>query len=189
MMQTLRTFIALDMPPEIKAALEKYMQPLKSLRGRVGWVKRENLHLTLKFLGDTPANRVDEIATALQEIAASSTSFTADIAGSGVFPNEKAPRVLWVGINDASETLRPLAIAIDERLHRFGFAKEKRDFIPHLTIGRVKDPRIPDIIRALKENPFAVMPASFDEIIFMQSELNPAGSIYTPLRKLKLGNS
>jgi 2'-5' RNA ligase len=186
-MQSLRTFIALDMPPEIKTALEKYVQPLKSLRGRVSWVKRENLHLTLKFLGDTPANRVDEIAVALQEIAAKLTSFTADIAGSGVFPNEKAPRVLWVGINDESETLLKLAQAIDECLYQFGFAKEKRAFTPHLTIGRVKDPRIPAIVCALKEKPFAAMPAQFNEIIFMQSELNPAGSIYTPLRKLKLG--
>jgi 2'-5' RNA ligase len=186
-MQTLRTFIALDMPPEIKAALEKYVQPLKSLRGRVSWVKRENLHLTLKFLGDTPANRVDEIATALQEITATSTPFSADIAGSGAFPNDQAPRVLWVGINDASGTLLKLAKAIDECMHRFGFAKEKRDFTPHLTIGRVKDPRISEIVRALKEKTFAAMPAPFDEIIFMQSELNPAGSIYTPLRKLMLG--
>jgi 2'-5' RNA ligase len=186
-MQTLRTFIALDMPLEIKTALEKYVQPLKSLRGRVSWVKPANLHLTLKFLGDTPANRVDEIAAALQEIAATSTPFAADIAGSGTFPNDQSPRVLWVGIDDESGTLPKLAKAIDERMHRFGFAKEKRDFTPHLTIGRVKDPRILEIVRALKEKPFAIVPAQFNEIIFMQSELNPAGSIYTPLRKLKLG--
>jgi 2'-5' RNA ligase len=187
-MQSLRTFIALDMPPEIKTALEQYLQPLKSLRGRVSWVKRENLHLTLKFLGDTPANRVNEIAAALQEVAATATSFTAEIFDCGVFPNEKAPRILWVGINDESGTLLRLAKAIDERLHRFGFSKEKRAFTPHLTIGRVKDPRIPEIVRALKEKPFATMPAQFNEIIYMQSELNPAGSIYTPLRKLKLGS-
>jgi len=187
-METLRTFIALDMPPEIKTALEKYVQPLKSLRGRVSWVKRENLHLTLKFLGDTPANRVDEIAVALQEVATASTPFAADIADCGAFPNDKASRVLWVGINDESGTLLKLAKAIDERLHRFGFAKEKRDFTPHLTIGRVKDLRIPEIIRGLKEKMFTAMPAQFDEIIFMQSELNPAGSIYTPLLKLKLGS-
>jgi 2'-5' RNA ligase len=188
-MQTLRTFIALDMPPEIKAALEAYVQPLKSLRGRVSWAKRENLHLTLKFLGDTPANRVDEIAAALQEIAATSTSFAADIAGSGAFPNDQAPRVLWVGINDESGTLLKLAKAIDERVHGFGFAKEKRAFAPHLTIGRVKDPRLPEIVRALKEKPFSTMPAQLNKIIFMQSELNPAGSIYTPLRTLNLGKS
>jgi 2'-5' RNA ligase len=188
-MQTLRTFIALDMPPEIKAAVEKYVQPLKSLAGRVSWVKRENLHLTLKFLGDTPANRIDEIAAALQEVAAASTPFAAEIYGSGAFPNEKSPRVLWVGINDECGTLLKLAKTVDERMHQFGFMKEKRAFTPHLTIGRVKDPRIPEILRALKENPFETMPAQFDEIIFMQSELNPAGSIYTPLRKLKLGRN
>jgi len=188
-MEKLRTFIALDMPPEIKAALEKYVQPLKLLRGRISWVKPESLHLTLKFLGDTPANRVDEIAAALQEITATSTPFAADISGSGAFPNDKAPRVLWVGINNDSGTLLKLTKAIDERLHRFGFAKEKRDFTPHLTIGRVKDSRLPEIIRALQEKPFAAMPAPFNEIIFMKSELHPAGSIYTPLRKLALGKN
>jgi 2'-5' RNA ligase len=188
-METLRTFIALDMPPEIKTALSKYVQPLKSRRGRVSWVKAENLHLTLKFLGDTPASRIEEIGAALQEIAAASTAFSGVIGGCGAFPNDEHPRVLWVGINDKTGALQKLAKAIDERLHQFGFAKEKRLFAPHLTIGRAKDPRIPEIIRALKENPFAATPAPFDEIIFMKSELHPAGSIYTPLRKLSLGKS
>jgi 2'-5' RNA ligase len=188
-METLRTFIALDMPPEIKAELEKYVQPLKSLRGRVSWVKRENLHLTLKFLGDTSADRLDELAGALQEVAAASTSFAATVLGSGVFPNDEHPRVLWVGINEKSGTLQKLVQAIDARMQQFGFAKEKRFFAPHLTIGRAKDYRIAEIVRALKEKPFAAMPAQFNEIIFMKSELHPAGSIYTPLCKLMLGKS
>ncbi|MDZ7363162.1 MAG: RNA 2',3'-cyclic phosphodiesterase [candidate division KSB1 bacterium] len=188
-MEMLRTFIALDMPPEIKTALSKYVQPLRSQRGRVNWVKAENLHLTLKFLGDTPASRIEEIGAALQEIAAATTAFSGVIEGGGIFPNDEHPRVLWVGVNEKTGALQKLAKAIDDRMHQFGFAKEKRVFSPHLTIGRAKDQRIPEIIRALKENPFAPMPASFDEIIFMQSELHPAGSVYTPLRKLSLGKS
>jgi 2'-5' RNA ligase len=188
-MKTLRTFIALDMPPEIKTAVANYVQPLKSLRGRVSWVKPENLHLTLKFLGDTPANLVDEIATALQEITAVSTSFSASIAGAGAFPNGEKPRVLWVGLNEPAGTLVKLAQALDAQMHRFGFAKEQRALAPHLTIGRVKDARIPEVIRTLQANPFPSMPAQFHEIIFMQSELNPAGAIYTPLRKLALGKN
>jgi len=188
-METLRAFIALDMPPEIKAALANYAQPLKSLRGRVSWVKSENLHLTLKFLGDIPVNRVDEIAAALQEIAATVTTFSATISGSGAFPNDEHPRVLWVGLNEDGGTLQNLVRALEARLQRLGFAPEKKRFTPHLTIGRVKDARIPEVIRGLKEKPFAAISAQFDEIIFMQSELHPAGSIYTPLRKLALGKS
>lgn len=71
-------------------------------------------------------------------------------------------------------------------MYRFGFAKEKRAFAPHLTIGRVKDLRIPEIIRSLQEKPLAARPAHFNEIVFMQSELHTAGSIYTPLRKFAL---
>lgn len=188
-MKTLRTFIALDMPPEVKAAIASYVQPFKSLRGRVSWVKPENLHLTLKFLGDTPANRVEEIATALQEIAAATTAFSANIVGAGAFPNGEKPRVLWVGLSEPAETLLQLAQAIDAQMHRFGFAKEKRAFAPHLTIGRVKDARIPEVIRALQAKPFAAMSAEFGEIIFMQSELNSTGSIYTPLQKLQLSRN
>ena len=103
-MEKLRTFIALDMPSDIKAALVTYVQPLKSLRGRVSWVKPENLHLTLKFLGDTPASQVEAIAVTLQDIAATATSFNVNIAGCGAFPHDRAPRVLWVGIQDASGT-------------------------------------------------------------------------------------
>ena len=188
-METRRTFIALDMSPDVKAALEKYVQPLKSQRSRVSWVKPQNLHLTLKFLGDTPADRLDEIAAALQEAASLAAPFSAVVSGSGVFPNDEHPRVLWVGINDKSGTLLKLAQAIDTRMQQLGFAKEKRVFAPHLTIGRTKDTRIAAIVRALKEKPFAAMPVQFNEIIFMQSELHPAGSIYTPLRKLLLGKN
>ncbi len=188
-MEMLRTFIALDMPSDIKSALAKYVQPLKALRGRVSWVKLENMHLTLKFLGDTPASRIDEIAAALQQAAAAVTPFSAVVSGCGAFPNEENPRVLWVGINEKTGTLLKLVRDIDERVQQFGFAKEKRFFAPHLTIGRAKDTRIAEIVRALKEKPFAAMPAQFQEIIFMKSELHPSGSIYTPLRKLMLGKS
>lgn len=186
MMQTLRTFIALDMPAEIKTALANYMQPLKSLRGRVSWTKPENLHLTLKFLGDTPAARLEAIAAVLHEIAAVTPAFSANVTGTGVFPNDEKPRVLWVGLDEPTGTLFKLAQAIDARMHRYGFEKEKRAFTPHLTIGRVKEARIAEIIRSLQEKPLAARPAHFNEIIFMQSELHTAGSIYTPLRKLAL---
>jgi 2'-5' RNA ligase len=188
-METLRTFIALDMPPEIKAALGKYTQPLKSLRGRVSWVKPENMHLTLKFLGDTPADKIDSIAAALQEIAAAATPFSAEVVDSGVFPNENYPRVLWVGLEEKTGALLNLVKAIDERMHQFGFAKEKRSFTAHLTIGRAKDTKIPEIVRALREKSFPAMLAQFNEIIFMKSDLQPGGSVYTPLRKLALGKN
>jgi len=188
-METLRTFIALDMPAEIKAAVVNYVQPLKSLREHVRWVKSENLHLTLKFLGDTPAARIEAITAALQEIVATTPPFAVTVFGSGAFPNGQKPRVLWVDLSEPTGTLLKLAQTIDAQMHRFGFAKEQRAFAPHLTIGRVKDAHIPEVIRALQANPLVAMPAQFHEIIFMQSELNRAGAIYTPLRKLSLSKN
>ena len=186
-METLRTFIALDMPPAIKAAVETYVQPLKMLPGRVSWVKAENLHLTLKFLGETPADRVEDIAATLHDIAATVPPFTVDIADCGAFPHDRAPRVLWVGFQDTSGVVRQLAQALDERLQRYGFAREQHAFRPHVTIGRVKEARIPDILRRLKAQPFTAMPASFQAMTFMRSALHPAGAIYTPLHICKLG--
>lgn len=186
-METLRTFIALDMPAEIKTALANYIQPLKSLPGRVSWTKPENLHLTLKFLGDTPTAQIEGIAVALQEIANVVPAFSANVTGTGAFPNGEKPRVLWVGLDEPTGMLLKLAQALDARMHRFGFKKEKRTFAPHLTIGRVKDLRIPEIIHGLQEKPLAARPAHFNEIVFMQSVLHTAGSIYTPLRKITLG--
>jgi 2'-5' RNA ligase len=188
-METIRTFIALEMPAEIRTALGDYAQPLRSVRGRVTWVKPENMHLTLKFLGDTPANRINEIAAALHKVASAAVPFSAVIVGSGVFPNEKYPRVLWVGLEEKTGALFKLAKAIEESMHQLGFAKEKRPFTAHLTIGRAKDINIPEIVRMLCEKPFPAMTVRFDEIIFMKSDLHPTGSVYTPLRKFKLGKT
>jgi 2'-5' RNA ligase len=188
-METLRTFIALDMPAEIKTALGSYTQPLKSMRGRVTWVKPENMHLTLKFLGDTPAGRIDEIAAALQEVALTSAPFSATLAGSGVFPNLNYPRVLWVGLEEKTGVLSGLVKAIDERMQTLGFQREKRPFTAHLTIGRAKDTKIQEIVQALRDKPFPAMAAQFHEIIFMKSALLPGGSVYTPIRKFVLGKN
>jgi 2'-5' RNA ligase len=188
-MDTLRTFVALDMPVEIKFALGDYLQPLKALRGRVSWVRPDNMHLTLKFLGDTPANRVEEIAAALREIASDSAVFSASVMGSGVFPNTNYPRILWVGLEEKGGVLLALVKAIDERMQQFGFKRETRPFTAHLTIGRAKDTKIPEIVQKLHDNPFPAMPAHFDEIIFMKSVLQPSGAVYTPLQKITLGTN
>jgi 2'-5' RNA ligase len=185
----LRAFIAFELPEKIRAAIADYVQPLRNLPGRVSWVKPENIHLTLKFLGDTPVKRIDGISDALREAVRGVQPMLAKISDSGVFPNERRPRVLWIGIEESTGALQRLAAAIDNRMHDFGFKKEGRGFSPHLTIGRVREGSVDKIIAAMRERPFAAQEVEWNEITLMQSELRPGGSLYTPLCKIKLGNS
>ena len=186
---TIRAFIALELPNEVRAAIAEYVQPLRNLPGRVSWVKPDNIHLTLKFFGDTPEKKIDDISGALKEVARDIGSISATISGSGVFPNERRPRVLWIGVDEKLGALQKLAAAVDHRMHDFGFKKEDRGFSPHLTIGRVREGSVDKIVAAMRERPFVAREVVWNEITLMQSELRPGGSIYTPLCKIKLGSS
>ena len=185
----LRVFIAFELPKEIRAAISEYTQPLRSLPGRVSWVKPDNIHLTIKFLGDTPEKKNNDISGALREVARGVQPITATISGSGVFPNERKPRVLWIGVDEKSGVLQKLTAGIDNRMHDFCFKKEVRSFSPHLTIGRVREGGVDKIVAAMRERPFAAQEVEWNEITLMQSELRPGGSLYTPLCKIKLGSS
>jgi 2'-5' RNA ligase len=185
----LRLFIAFELPEAIRAAIGRYTQALRALPGRVSWVKADNIHLTLKFLGDTPPQRVEAISIALKDIANSFPPLEATIGGSGVFPNERKPRVVWIGIQEMSAALQNLAAAIDDRMHALGFEKEPRRFSPHLTVGRVREGAIDKVIEKMKAQPFEKVEARFQEITLMRSELHSAGSIYTPLGRFRLGGS
>ncbi len=186
----LRLFIAFELPDEIRAAIAGYMQPLRSLPGRVSWVKTENIHLTLKFFGDTPGKRIDDITTGLREIAAATPPIVATITGSGVFPNARRPRVVWIGLEEKNGTLQKLASAIDDRMHALGFEKANRPFNAHLTIGRVREGSIEKTIATMQAMPFGSYSVFFEEITLMRSELHPApaGAIYTPISKIKLNH-
>lgn len=185
----LRTFVALELPEATQAAIADYVQPLSRLPGHVSWVKTQNLHLTLKFLGDTQERQINAITGALREVAREVPPFAATVTGSGVFPNERRPRVLWIGLEENSGRLPQLAKNVDQRLHELGFAKENRAFSAHLTVGRVRDGELERILSRMREQPFTPQPVQFDEITLMRSELHPGGSIYTPICKITLGNS
>ena len=176
-----RTFIALGLAPEIKQAIAQYLLPLKKLTNGISWVKSENLHFTLKFLGDTPVAVVPEIAAALGEICSRYEPVRAKISGSGVFPNEKRPRVLWLGCQVETASLGELAAEIDAACGRFGFQPEARAFAPHLTIGRVREGPASIVVSTMRNQKFSGPETIFDECVFMKSELHPAGSIYTRL--------
>jgi 2'-5' RNA ligase len=141
------------------------------------------LHITLKFLGEIPEQRINTIKQALGTIVVS--SFPLSFSKLGCFPNERRPRVIWIGIDQGYEELRLLAKEVDQKLSELGFPKEKRRFSPHLTLGRVKrlNPDEKEVVSELLQN-FTFQTNTSEEItalVFKKSTLTPKGAIYENL--------
>ena len=183
MRDTIRAFIALELSEDVKRALADYVAPLRKLGGQVSWVKPENAHFTLKFLDEVTPQQIQALAEMLTSICRRFAPFEAEVAESGCFPNERHPRVLWVGIREASGKMEELAGQVENACHRMGFAKENRKFSPHVTIARVRQGQAPAIVKSMREQPFPRHEMIFRECTLMKSELHSAGSIYTPLHK------
>jgi len=139
-MEKIRTFIALTLPDGAREALGAVSQELAPQvpEKSVKWVTPERIHLTLRFLGDTAVDKLDDVAKGLDTVAAASAPFTLHLDQLGCFPNERRPRVIWVGVRGATEEAAALKGAIDRMLAPLGWEPEKRSFHPHLTLGRVK---------------------------------------------------
>lgn len=179
-----RAFIALELPQEIKQAIADYVAPLRTLDKSISWTKAENVHLTLKFLGDATKAQIENVTTALREICTNFAPIAAEISGAGVFPNEHRPRVLWIGLQENSCKLAELAQRLESEYQHLGFEKEARSFSPHLTIARVKEGKAANVVKALRESPFPARQIFFRECVLMRSELHAKGSIYTTLEKV-----
>jgi RNA 2',3'-cyclic 3'-phosphodiesterase len=185
MSQPLRTFIAIKILPE--KSLLKVIEQLKSdLSGEsVRWVEDENLHLTIKFLGDTTVQQVNEIKHILRDIAASHSPFTIKLRGLGYFKSKGTSRVLFIKPVDEGK-LNSLALEIGEKLTPFGYMKEKRPFRGHFTLARIKflKNRKNFYETAEKYQDTFFQPADVKEIIFYQSVLKPPGPEYLVLEKI-----
>ena len=184
----LRLFIAIDIPEPIKREIGELMNMLNKHDADMKWIKPDNMHLTLKFLGSTPDTLVTEIRESLLPIVSSYEPFYITIQSTGVFPGEKHPRVLWIGIVD-SDLLKALRDRIESTLSLLGFQRDDKVFSPHLTLGRVRSQR--GMISLVKElslfrdkrfGDFLV-----DQVKLMKSELKPKGAEYTCLYTIPLG--
>jgi RNA 2',3'-cyclic 3'-phosphodiesterase len=134
----MRLFVAVNLPPETRRLLHQAVAPLRVLELPVRWVAEDALHLTLKFLGEVPAERLPELGEATASAAAAAEPFELRIAGLGAFPSLRRPRVLWAGIQ-ATPPLAALQRRVEEAFADLGFPPEARDFAPHLTLGRVRE--------------------------------------------------
>jgi 2'-5' RNA ligase len=149
-MEKIRSFIAIELPGEVKQALDAIEEKLKtSCNAPVRWVDPASIHLTLKFLGDIDSGTTGDITAALEAAAGGIHPFSVTVSGLGVFPNPQRVQVVWVGLAGEPDKLNQLQKRIDTALVPLGFKAEGRPFTPHLTLGRVRDYAAPDAIRQL----------------------------------------
>ena len=187
-MAPIRTFIAIKIPQDILTQIAVLLSGLKTLGGRITWVKPENMHLTLKFLGKTDPVQVKNISEKLSQLVLSFNRFEIKFKGLGAFPNFRRPKIFWIGTVGDNSTLIQLANKIDRQMSEFGFKPENRRFSAHLTIGRVRDQGgIEPIINLLqKEENFTAGEFIVKQVFFIKSELTQQGPIYTTLEKLTI---
>ena len=193
-MSLLRTFIAVDIPPAIQKTIQYKIEMLrKAIGNSIRWVPVQNIHLTLKFLGDVSQNDVDKLTQMLRTESDTLASFDITIGGLGSFPNSKRARVVFIRTQAPAE-LDALQRGIESATTRLGFEADTRPFSPHLTVGRVRDhitaPEQEKIRKILEETKIdSVGTARVDSIHLYKSELKPGGSVYTklfsaPLKKI-----
>jgi len=184
----LRAFVAVEMPGPVRKALEEAQSDLKRLNIRARWVRPENIHLTLKFLGNIPVGHVASIGEVLRVVARAHGRFSLAAAGVGVFPDARRPKVIWAGLTRRPEALTPLQQDLDGRLAALGFPREEKPFRSHLTIGRFRAEGLPGPVADAVKRYAAVQFGTFtvDEIVLMKSDLRPEGPLYEQLAREKL---
>lgn len=182
-----RTFLAIDLPTKLLDRIGRYQSEWSSLGSGVRWVKHSRLHVTLKFLGDIPEPDVDQVIEACQEACSRSYSFNLSIRGTGVFPNERRPRVLWIGLHEDTDHLSALHKRLEGSLDSRGYPRESRPFSPHLTVGRVKGSRVPSsALETFLREEIMSEPFPVEELIVYKSKLTPRGPLYSDLARIKL---
>lgn len=175
----MRTFIAIDLEAEIKKKLLALIQELEATRAAIRWVQPGGLHLTLKFLGEIDEAQAARVKAVLTAAAGHHAAFPLRLEGTGIFPGERNPRILWAGFA-AEPKLIALQTELEKALESEGFAREERAFSPHLTLGRVKgSERIKNAVAELAKHcqePFGAM--TVRKVALFESRLHPEGAEY-----------
>jgi 2'-5' RNA ligase len=193
-MAGIRSFVAIELPDEARAALDDLQGELKAQTPpkAVRWARPASIHLTLQFLGDVAPGKVEAIADALRGVCAEHAPFTFELKNLGVFPNPNRPRVVWVGVAEPNGVLIALQKGVTQALAPLGFEPEKRPYTPHLTIGRA-DRRagrreLAEVGELITRSEVGTLCQVYVEhITLMKSDLQPSGAVYTPLAVLPFG--
>jgi len=180
--EQIRSFISIDLEDQqILSRITSILSSLQSLGGDLKPVERENIHLTLKFLGNVSASKLSEVKSSLQQLLFS--AFTAEIKGAGAFPNLNRMNVIWVGVNEGWSQVEQIYEQVEKLLSGLGFRRENRPFSPHITIARVRSGRkrdeVANFLQRLTEESFGTI--TVDKVRLKQSTLSSSGPKYSTL--------
>ena len=187
----MRCFVAIELPKEVRDGLAGLQERLHSLGRAVRWTRVEQIHLTLKFLGEVPDEKVPAVCDAATAVAARYEPFDLEVGKTGCFPPSGPARIVWAGIANAPPALIDCQEACEQAYAELGFKPEKRTYHPHLTVGRVRDTRDSRDIRAAVEGEAAFSAGSFvaQELVLFQSILRPTGATHIVIARAPLGGS
>lgn len=186
--------MAIELPAELKEELRQVQRTLSDggIEDLVRWVKPAGMHLTLKFLGSVPANKIKSVEMAVAQASQGAGPFKIALRGLGCFPTPSRPNVIWVGVEGDLGPLAALQRGIEDSLAALGFAPERREYTPHLTLGRVgkqvdsrQRRRIGELTGTIRVDSLGEMQAR--EVSLIRSDLSPAGARYTRLAAIPLG--
>jgi 2'-5' RNA ligase len=189
-MPPLRTFVAVETPPEIRHRAEALVERLRGAGASVRWSDPASWHWTLNFLGDVPDREVPDVCKAAIAAAATVKPFELEVCGCGAFPAIDRPRTLWLGTGEGRESMISLQGALVSQLAELGFRPEARRYLPHLTLGRLRDgttglEELAELLRRYTDFDAGMMWVS--EVTLFSSRLERSGAVHTPLGHGPLG--
>lgn len=183
-----RAFVAIDVSPDVRERLSSVQEKLAATGARLRLVNPPNIHVTMKFLGDVPEHRLEEVKDAVRKAASATAPYNIEVHGLGAFPSTRYIRVIWAGVKKGREETLAIQQQLDRNLAELNFRPE-RDFVPHLTIARVKSGAARDklaiLLAEMSDVDFGMSRA--DAIELKQSKLTPKGPIYSTLERVELG--
>jgi len=191
MSATFRTFIAIEINDHVRRELTSLQDKLREANADVKWTAPENIHITIKFLGDTPAEKLPEINAVLDQTARAFRSFDIEIGELGAFPNAHAPHIIWAGTTRQADQIAAIAAMIEAGLEPLGFKKEDRIFTAHLTIGRARSPHgKARLSKALTETTLPPgLTQKVSRLTLFQSQLTSSGPTYSAIHQSELNQS
>ena len=186
----IRTFLAVPLPNEVKGKKNMFFSTIDQSKVQINWIKSQNLHLTLKFIGYTPENMFGEMVSELSEIFKNQKPFSISVKDTGCFPSPERPSALWMGIDGNTNPLKNLVLNIENTMEKLGFPRADKKFYPHITIARIKYPQklTPDIQIFLKSH-YDPIDLTIDRVQFLASELLKTGALYSTIKSFPLGES
>jgi 2'-5' RNA ligase len=188
MPKRIRTFIGIEVVSAVRQQLVELQDRLRAVSGEVKWVEPENLHLTLKFLGDVDEQDLYAVCKTADEAVSGQEPFEMTVAGVGAFPNAGRPRTIWAGVTQGSREAIAMQANLERLFAKQGYPREDRRYTPHLTLGRSRhgrpNPDLAGLIQQLAD--WQAGPTSVSEILVMASQLTPNGPIYSIMGRGRL---